>query len=58
MHFFFSRIGKKVLYKFGRIAQLGEHRPYKPGVTGSSPVPPTSQITPDIESFGGVVQFG
>jgi putative transposase len=26
----------------GRIAQLGEHRPYKPGVTGSSPVPPTS----------------
>ena len=26
----------------GRIAQLGEHRPYKPGVTGSSPVPPTT----------------
>ncbi len=26
----------------GRIAQLGEHRPYKPGVTGSSPVSPTS----------------
>ncbi len=25
----------------GRIAQVGEHRPYKPGVTGSSPVPPT-----------------
>ena len=25
---------------FGRVAQLGEHRPYKPGVTGSSPVPP------------------
>ena len=25
----------------GRVAQLGEHRPYKPGVTGSSPVPPT-----------------
>jgi hypothetical protein len=56
MHFFFSRIGKKVLYKFGRIAQLGEHRPYKPGVTGSSPVPPTSQYTDII--FGGVVQFG
>ena len=29
-------------YWGGRIAQLGEHRPYKPGVTGSSPVPPTS----------------
>jgi hypothetical protein len=28
-------------YEGGRIAQLGEHRPYKPGVTGSSPVPPT-----------------
>ncbi len=28
----------------GRVAQLGEHRPYKPGVTGSSPVPPTNLI--------------
>ena len=27
--------------KYGRIAQLGEHRPYKPRVTGSSPVSPT-----------------
>ena len=27
--------------KFGLIAQLGEHRPYKPRVTGSSPVQPT-----------------
>ena len=27
----------------GRIAQLGEHRPYKPGVTGSNPVPPTKK---------------
>jgi hypothetical protein len=27
--------------KGGRVAQLGEHRPYKPGVTGSNPVPPT-----------------
>ncbi len=26
----------------GRVAQLGERRPYKPEVTGSSPVPPTS----------------
>ena len=28
-------------YGGGRVAQLGEHRPYKPGVTGSNPVPPT-----------------
>ena len=26
---------------FGSIAQLGEHLPYKQGVTGSSPVAPT-----------------
>ena len=25
---------------YGRIAQLGEHLPYKQGVTGSSPVGP------------------
>ncbi|CAK3616431.1 hypothetical protein VCRA2123O13_460003 [Vibrio crassostreae] len=25
----------------GRLAQLGEHLPYKQGVTGSSPVSPT-----------------
>jgi hypothetical protein len=29
----------------GRIAQLGEHSPYKAGVTGSIPVPPTIKIT-------------
>ena len=27
----------------GRIAQLGEHRPYKPRVTGSIPVSPTTR---------------
>src|SRR5690554_5253597 len=27
---------------FGWLAQLGEHRPYKAGVTGSNPVPSTS----------------
>ena len=26
----------------GRVAQLAEHRRHKPGVTGSSPVPPTT----------------
>ena len=34
----------------GRVAQSEEHRPYKPEVTGSSPVPP-------IELFGVVVQL-
>ena len=29
-------------YHFGSIAQLGEHLPYKQGVTGSSPVTPTN----------------
>jgi len=31
---------------YGRVAQLGEHRPYKPRVTGSSPVPPTIEFIP------------
>ena len=34
----------------GRIAQLGEHLPYKQGVTGSSPVVTTI-------NFGGVAQL-
>ena len=29
----------------GRLAQLGEHLPYKQGVAGSSPAPPTSRKT-------------
>ena len=32
----------------GRVAQLEEHRPYKPGVTGSSPVPPTIYLINSI----------
>ena len=28
---------------FGCLAQLGEHRPYKAGVTGSIPVAPTKR---------------
>ena len=39
--FFKGLIRSVVLRSFGRVAQLGEHRPYKPRVTGSSPVPPT-----------------
>ena len=30
-----------VILKDGRIAQLGEHLPYKQGVIGSSPIVPT-----------------
>src|SRR5690349_16121608 len=29
--------------QFGRLAQLGEHLPYKQGVGGSSPSPPTRE---------------
>ena len=32
----------KHLAESGSIAQLGEHMPYKHGVTGSSPVVPTT----------------
>jgi hypothetical protein len=28
---------------FGRLAQLGEHLPYKQGVIGSSPIVPTKK---------------
>ena len=30
--------------RLGSIAQLGEHMPYKHGVTGSSPVVPTNHL--------------
>jgi hypothetical protein len=33
---------------FGSIAQLGEHLPYKQGVTGSSPVAPTNNVLKHI----------
>ncbi len=33
---------------FGSIAQLGEHVPYKHGVTGSSPVAPTNNALKHI----------
>lgn len=36
--------GPKKLNRCGRIAQLGEHLPYKQGVIGSSPVAPTSVL--------------
>ena len=43
-----SREGNSPKPRCGSIAQLGEHLPYKQGVTGSSPVVPTK--------FGPVVQ--
>ena len=33
----------------GSIAQLGEHLPYKQGVTGSSPVVPTIKCGPVVQ---------
>ena len=39
-------------YWGGRIAQLGEHRPYKPRVTGSSPVPPTRFLGFKVQGCG------
>ena len=35
---------------FGSIAQLGEHMPYKHGITGSSPVVPTISFGPVVQS--------
>jgi hypothetical protein len=35
------RVCADTLFVSGRLAQLGEHLPYKQGVAGSSPAPPT-----------------
>ena len=34
----------QIFFEYGIIAQLGEHLPYKQGVTGSSPVGPITYI--------------
>ena len=44
-----------VTIKFGSIAQLGEHLPYKQRVTGSSPVGPI--LLKDINQYGEVAQL-
>ena len=36
-------------YHSGRIAQLGEHLPYKQGVIGSSPITPTTFYGPVVQ---------
>ena len=41
-------------YYSGIIAQLGEHLPYKQGVTGSSPVGPTFTLTSE---YAGVAEL-
>ena len=38
---FKSLWGRFPVFNYGILAQLGEHLPYKQGVTGSSPVGPT-----------------
>ena len=38
---FFTHSEESFYKNFGILAQLGEHLPYKQGVTGSSPVGPT-----------------
>src|SRR5213594_942732 len=35
---------RRTLDPHGRIAQLEEHGPYKAGVAGSSPAPPTTEV--------------
>ena len=40
----------RLAMRFGSIAQLGEHMPYKHGVTGSSPVVPTNKYGPVVQS--------
>ena len=43
-------------YQLGSIAQLGEHLPYKQGVTGSSPVVPTKFYNQELE-YAGMAQW-
>ena len=50
---------EKTNRKHGILAQLGEHLPYKQGVTGSSPVGPiyTSYSINDKNEYADVAQF-
>ena len=46
------------LHHDGRLAQLVEHLPYKEGVTGSSPVSPTtSHDSPASLRYGSLAQL-
>ena len=47
-----------LMNKFGRIAQLGEHLPYKQEVIGSSPITPTKFIYEySIQICAGIAQL-
>ena len=46
---FESLLGR--FYLVGILAQLGEHLPYKQGVTGSSPVGPIFILYANVEHF-------
>ena len=39
-----SQLDVLVNLNLGAVSSAGEHRPYKPGVTGSNPVPPTRKV--------------
>ena len=51
--------GYILISEYGILAQLGEHLPYKQGVTGSSPVGPiyTSYSINDKKKYADVAQF-
>ena len=52
-----SRVQIPVGSPYGSIAQLGEHLPYKQGVTGSSPVTSTNTFFIILTFYGLVVQL-
>ena len=59
------RVDYNLIIENGRLAQLGEHLPYKEGVTGSRPVSPTTfqqvfrfSIPFDEISSGRLAQLG
>ena len=52
-----SPSGVVPVYNYGILAQLGEHLPYKQGVTGSSPVGPI-YIEKTLVEYRGMEQSG
>ena len=48
-----AKRAEKAADAHGILAQLGEHLPYKQGVTGSSPVGPIDSVN----EYGGVAQL-
>ena len=54
-HGFKSHLGRFFSVFQGILAQLGEHLPYKQGVTGSSPVGPIIFFSADVDQFMTIV---